>query len=328
MYGQASWLIVLALFGIAARIRKFDMRNLTLKQGAYCFWALYFITMLGFFSFASFFHRYYLCMMAPGIAGLAGIGIVDMYQAFRDKKGWQQWLLPISLIASAVINVIYVWSYSALRVWLVPLIIIAAAAALVLMAVYRFGKKQIMLLLVTGCMLVSILAAPFYWSLTAVMYVPENITMPYAGPELASTTKTVGMTANQETFITSDSNTKALEKYLVAHYKQGSYLVVAQRANDVAGIIVDTGLPAVAYGGFLGSDNAMTLDQLKKLVKEGKITYFLVSTQSGGMGNSNSDLISYVKSNAKLISPSEYGSSTANSSSTAGQSGTSLYCFQ
>jgi aryl-alcohol dehydrogenase-like predicted oxidoreductase len=42
-----------------------------------------------------------------------------------------------------------------------------------------------------------------------------------------------------------------------------------------------TGLPAVAYGGFLGTDNALTLAQLKQLVKEGKITYFLVSSEGG-----------------------------------------------
>jgi 4-amino-4-deoxy-L-arabinose transferase-like glycosyltransferase len=193
------------------------------------------------------------------------------------------------------------------------------------MAVYWVGSKRFTLLLAVGSMLVSILAGPFYWSLTAVMYVPENITMPFAGPELASTTKTMGMTANQGTYLSADNQTLALQNYLVKNYKTGSYLVVAQRANDVAEFIVGTGLPAVAYGGFLGSDNAMTLDQLKTLVKEGKVTYFLISSQGGMGGNSSSELVSYVKENATLISPSEYGGT---SSSSSAQFGTSLYCFK
>jgi 4-amino-4-deoxy-L-arabinose transferase-like glycosyltransferase len=257
-------------------------------------------------------------MLAPGIAGLVGIGLVEMFKAFRDKRGWQQWLLPLSLLATFAIEIVYIWSYSALRVWLAPVMIVAAAAALVLMAMHYVSFKRLTLLAATGCMLASLLASPFYWALTVVMYVPENVTLPYAGPELASQTKTAGMTSNQEALTTGDSQTMSLEKYLVAHYKAGSYLVVSQRADDVAQFIIYTGLPAVAYGGFLGSDNSMTLSKLKELVKAGKITYFLVSGQNG---NSNSDLTAYVEKNATLIDAKAYGGSASQ------QSGT-LYYFK
>ena len=273
-------------------------------------------------------------MIAPGIAGVVGIGIVEMVKAFRDKRGFKKWLLPLSLLVTSWVQIVYVWSYSALRTWLVPLIIVTTIAALVLMVIHLVNHRRLALLAATGFMLISILSGPFYWSLTAVMYPPENVTMPYAGPELASKTKTMGMTANQEPYITADSTTLALEKYLVKNYKAGSYLVVSQRANDVAELIVDTGLPAVAYGGFLGSDNSLTLSKLKELVKEGKITYFLVSEQGGR--NSNSEMLSYVKENATLIDPSEYGGTSANSSTQTnniqsrifGQSSSALYCFK
>ncbi|HEY5524871.1 MAG TPA: mannosyltransferase, partial [Clostridium sp.] len=103
---------------------------------------------------------------------------------------------------------------------------------------------------------------------------------------------------------------------------------VAQRANTVAQYIIDTGLPAYAYGGFLGSDNSLTLDNLKAQVEEGKITYFLVSDQNGG-GEGSSDIISYVKEKATLIDPSEYtDSSVENTKNTMGGGATSLYCFK
>jgi 4-amino-4-deoxy-L-arabinose transferase-like glycosyltransferase len=320
MYGQATWLIVFALFCIVVKLRKFNLKQLTLKQGIFLFWIIWLAAMLAFFSFASFYHRYYLCMLAPGIAGLVGIGFVDLYQAFRDKHGWKQWLFPLSLLATFAVETVYVWMYSALRAWLAPVMIIAASFSLLLMVVHYVTSKRFTLLAAAGFMLVSILAGPFYWSLTTVMYVPENVTMPYAGPELASQTKTQGMTPNQETFTSTDSQTLALEKYLTVHYKTGSYLVVSQQANDVAAFIVDTGLPAVAYGGFMGTDQSMTLDRLKQLVKEGKVTYFLVSKQSGFGGNS--EITSYVKANAALINPSEYGGTES------GSSGSSLYYFE
>jgi hypothetical protein len=106
--------------------------------------------------------------------------------------------------------------------------------------------------------------------------------MPFAGPELYENIKTPGMTAHQEPYTGPESDLKGLEEYLVEHYREGTYLVVAQRANDVAGLIIDTGLPAVAYGGFLGWDGAISLDELKVLVDEGVVTYFLAP--SSGLG--------------------------------------------
>ncbi len=313
MYGQASWLLIPALFCALACIRKFSLKRMSLRQGIFAFWGVWLVTLGAFFSFASFYHRYYLCMLAPGIAGVVGIGFPEMLRAFRDRRGVKQWLLPLCLVSSTAFSAAYVWSYSQLRTWLFPVIAGSGAAAFVLMTLRLLRpRKQTAVRAVAACMLVSLLAGPFYWSLTAMLYVPENITMPYAGPELASTAKTPGMTANQEAFTTNDDATQTLENYLVKNYKQGSYLVVAQKANDVAQFIVDTGLPAVAYGGFLGSDQALTLDRFKELVKEGKITYFLVSEQSSGMARgSDSEILSYVEENAAKVSPSEYGGSSS-----------------
>lgn len=331
MLGQASWLIVLALFGIAACVRKFSLKKCTPKQGMFVYWVLWLAVMVGFFSFASFFHRYYLCMLAPGVAGLVGIGLPEMVRAFRGRAGWRQWLLPASFLATLLIEGVYIGSYAELRIWLLPVMAAGGTAAFALMAVLRRKPaKRMVSLAMTACILIAVFTGPFYWSLTAVWYVPQNSTMPYAGPELADQSATQGMTPNQETYVTADSKTLSLEKYLTAHYKQGSYLVVAARANDVAGMIVDTGLPAVAYGGFLGSDNAMTLDRFKELVSEGAITYVMLSQQNSIGASSNSEITSYVKENAKLIDSSEYTDSSAETESSASsniETNYTLYSF-
>ena len=285
MYGQASWLLIPALFCLLACVGKPRKKKLTPKQGVLLFWVLWLLVIGAFFSFASFYHRYYLCMLAPGIAGVIGIGFPELFRAFRMRKGWKQWLMPFASASSSAFSAWYVWAYyPALRAALFPVIAGFGAASLVAMAVYLLRPKKAVAFAAAGLMAVSQLSGSFYWALTSALYVCENVTMPYAGPELAETASTPGMTANQGTFVSSDSSTKSLENYLVKNYKKGSYLVVGQRANDVAELIVDTGLPAVAYGGFLGSDKSLTLAQFKQQVAEGKITYVLVSSQTDGMG--------------------------------------------
>jgi 4-amino-4-deoxy-L-arabinose transferase-like glycosyltransferase len=71
----------------------------------FAFWIVLSVTMVLFFSFAGFWHRYYLCMLAPGIAGLAGPGVVQVVRAFREKRTWKRFLLPASLAATVAVEV-------------------------------------------------------------------------------------------------------------------------------------------------------------------------------------------------------------------------------
>ncbi|MEG6571114.1 glycosyltransferase family 39 protein [[Clostridium] cellulosi] len=315
LYGQASWLLIFSLFGLAAFISKSSLKKPTLKLVVLTLWYIWLVTMFVFFSFAGFYHQYYLCMLAPQIAVLSGAGFVGMFRYFKYRKGIKQILLPVSLAATLAVELYHVWSYSALRAWLIPIMAVSGTAALILMAIYLLKPRRPMQALISIFTMVSLLAAPVYWSLTPVMYVP-NATMPYAGPELAFRGGMGGGAVQNNT----ENPQSSLEKYLVKNYKPGSYLVVAQRASDVAQLIIDTGLPAVAYGGFLGSDNSLSVSKLKQLVAEGKVTYFLVSRFGGGRGNS--ELISYVEQNAVKVDASEYGGTSGFGI------GSELYCFK
>ncbi len=326
LYGQSSWLLLFAILSIFGCFQKTAMRKKEMNQTALVFWTLWLAAMLGFFSFAGFYHRYYLCMLAPAIAVLSGVGIVTMYRGFRHKKeNWKGCIRPVFLLLALLSNIAleinYVLSYTELKTWLLPVITVSAAVGLILLIAYRLQSRRVMLILATAALTVSLLAAPFYWALTPVMYVP-NTTMPYAGPELAGTGGNRGFAGGR--MDGGQTQASGLEQYLVANYKEGSFLVVSQRSSDVAQYIIDTGLPCYAYGGFLGSDNSLTLEQLKKYVAEGKITYFLASSQNGG---GNSELISYVKENATLVDSSEYSSGTSTGGQMGGQGGT-LYLFQ
>jgi 4-amino-4-deoxy-L-arabinose transferase-like glycosyltransferase len=57
-----------------------------------------------------------------------------------------------------------------------------------------------------------------------------------------------------------------MNDYLLDHWKNETYLVAVPNANTAAGIILETGMPVMAAGGFIGSDPILTTDRLEKMV--------------------------------------------------------------
>lgn len=324
LYGQGSWFLLFALCSIPLCLRK----KRSMQQGALVFWTLWLVVMAVFFSFAGFYHRYYLCMLAPAIAVLCGIGIFEMYKGFKERKEKKSdylrpVLLLIAFLANIGLQIVCVFWYSELVAWMLPVIAGAAGIGILLLVVFCVKTKQGVLLLAATLLVLSSLVAPAYWALTPVMGSP-NATMPYAGPELIQSGK-VGRGGAFGTQKEPQNAVSGLEQYLLKNYKAGSFLITAQRSATVAQYIIDTGLPCYAYGGFLGTDNSLTQEKLKNLVSEGKITYFLLS----GEGRQNDEIASYVKENAVKIDASEYNSG-GNSGKTGamGQMGGTLYLFK
>jgi 4-amino-4-deoxy-L-arabinose transferase-like glycosyltransferase len=323
LYGQGSWFLLFALCSIPLCLRK----KKSMRQGVIVFWAVWLIAMAVFFSFAGFYHRYYLCMLAPPIAVLSGIGIFEMYKGCKEKKEkktdyLRPMLLLTAFLANLALQIVCVFRYSELTMWMLPALAGTAVTGIFLFAVFLLKTKPVFLRTATALLILSSLIATTYWAITPVMRSP-NTTMPYAGPELLQNSENKAGGA-----FDSRGETKAsgLEQYLVKHYKAGSFLVTAQRSNTVAQYIINTGLPCYAYGGFLGSDKSLTADKLKELVSEGKITYFLLS----GQGEQNDEIASYVKQNAKEVAADEYTpeSKSGNTGIPGRGMGGTLYLFQ
>lgn len=96
--GQISWLLPLALIGIFIGLYQAYKGELPAKnRTAVVFWSSWLIPELVFFSVAQGFHRYYLVMMAPGIAALAGVSysILTRWFATENKR---RYMLLIALV--------------------------------------------------------------------------------------------------------------------------------------------------------------------------------------------------------------------------------------
>ncbi|MCR9037819.1 glycosyltransferase family 39 protein [Bacillus sp. L381] len=297
---QISWLLPFAIFGLAGLLiaGARERRRLSEEQKETIFWAAWLVPIAGFFSVAEFFHHYYLIMLAPPIAALAGAGWVALVHLYRKQAGWKSWLLPAAILATTGFELFILRNYidQIGAGWSIGIGVIGAAAAIALF-VFKQRQKPLSSYLSLAALFV-LLVMPIYWASTPLLY-GGNSSLPETGPQLVSTSKK-GMGMNNA------SVNGKLINYLEKHNAGADYLFATTDSNTAAPYIIKTKKAVMAIGGFSGSDPAITLSQFKKLVKEGKVKYFLTS----GMGKGgNNDIVQWVEKNGKKVSSDKWQSS-------------------
>ena len=298
MGSQASWLLPMAFFGMLALLltikRKANSKD---NLRALLFWGMWLAPMLLFFSIAGFFHRYYLSMLAPGIAALCGCAAVLLWHCYKEE-GWKGYLLPVSIAATAAVELLLLSRYPAWSTVLAPMLCVLALGAAAALALLRILKKQggKSMLLLAALGLASLLIVPAVWSCTPIALGTQSM-LPIAGPELSGQDNRMG-------FSDRGNNTMdALVEFLLENNSGEKYLIAVPDANTAAPIILKTGKPVMAAGGFSGNDPALTVEKLKDMVENRELRFFMTS---GRMGT-NSDIINWVQQNGKALSQKDTG---------------------
>jgi 4-amino-4-deoxy-L-arabinose transferase-like glycosyltransferase len=324
--GQISWLLPLALFGLlAASWQKRPRLPLKCKQQALVLWGTWLVTMLVFFSIAGFFHTYYLVMLAPAICALVGIGTLALWNDYC-RPGWHGWLLPLALLVTAGVQALFLAPFPTWSARLTPLVggfcliaaIVLIFARLRLHLHIRFAFNSVAIVA-----MLALLVAPATWSAISILQ-GNNSTLPSAGP---SRQGDVFARFNREN---SGADTKLID-YLQAHQGNTRYLLATLNAPSAAPIILATGKPVMALGGFIGSDRIVTAQQLANLVANGTVRFFLLPSISlnnlppqirellgsrggfGGMLGQNTDLIQSVNTSCTIV-PTYLWQSTSSTS--------------
>jgi 4-amino-4-deoxy-L-arabinose transferase-like glycosyltransferase len=96
-----------------------------------------------------------------------------------------------------------------------------------------------------------------------------------------------------------------LIRYLESHRGSTAYLAAVTDAPTAAEIIVQTGQPVIAMGGYTGWDPAPTLPDFEQLVASGKLRYFYTEGYAGPTVADS--VVRWVRSHGTLITPSAYG---------------------
>ncbi|GAA3134534.1 glycosyltransferase family 39 protein [Planomonospora alba] len=102
--------------------------------------------------------------------------------------------------------------------------------------------------------------------------------------------------------------------YLEENRDGATWLLAVGSAQSASSVILSTGLPVIAMGGFTGSDPAMTADRLAGLVSSGRLRYVLPGGGRGGPGGGrggpgggSSEADAWVRANCTAVAASEYG---------------------
>jgi 4-amino-4-deoxy-L-arabinose transferase-like glycosyltransferase len=289
--GQIGWLLPLAVVGLlAASWQKRPQLPLEQKHKALVLWGMWLLTMGVFFSIAGMFHRYYMVMLAPGVAALVGAGIVALWNDYRSP-GWRGWLLPLTLSGMAVLHAYIILTYydQGWSRWLTVVIVglcIVAAVGLVLMRLKSGLKVRIYPIVALSVSVLALLIAPTAWAAYTV-WQGNGGGLGGVGPRTAQASSWGGPgggpsagnrgSGRRGGGFGSDAD-PALLNYLQANRGDAKYLVATINSMSASPIILNTNEPdpVITLGGFMGRDPVLSTEQLANLVRKGEVRFFLV----------------------------------------------------
>ena len=279
--GQISWLLPLAGIGLLAAAWQTRLHlPLGRRHQNLLLWAMWLLPMLVFFSMANMFHRYYLEMLAPAIAALVGAGVVAMWEDYartsttrtNEARGG---LLPLALMGSATIEVLILSEFPDWSLWLTPIVLgtcFLTGLVLTVARLFRGSRRQVWAGTVAATGVLALLVPMLIWASIPVLH-GGHAGLPYAGPDL--------LTDSQGWSKQGSLGNEQLVAFLQANQGDTTYLAVTMRATTASPLILATGEPVMAMGGFSGSDQILSVDELREMVAEGEVRYFLVSPQEG-----------------------------------------------
>ncbi len=310
--GQIAWLIPSALLlgagllWLGRRAPRTDaVRASVIIWGA---WVA--VTGLTFSFMAGILHAYYMVALAPGLAGLTGLGGVLLWQ--RRTRPAAAAVLAAAVLAAGFLAFELLGRTPAFLPWLRWIVLLgalaAAVAVLAAVAVPRLASRGIFNRTTAAIAVAVALAGPLaYAQVTA--STPHSGAIVSAGPEVSGRAGAPAANGGQPNTNAGTNNrgggagrtagggaggggmggllnattpSAELVTALTTDAEQFTWAAAVVGSNNAAGYQLATELPVMAVGGFNGTDPAPTLEQFQQLVADGAIHYFIAAGLTQG----------------------------------------------
>jgi 4-amino-4-deoxy-L-arabinose transferase-like glycosyltransferase len=291
---EISWLLPAALIGLVAGLwfTRYAPRT-DRTRAALLLWGGWTVVTMAVFSFMSgIIHPYYTVALAPGIAGLIGIGGVELWRGRRNFAA--RVALALMLASAGVWGFILLSRTTSWQPWVryTTLVLVAVGVFALLLGVDRLRRAAPAVALVA---LIGGLLAPAAFTVTTAATAHTG-PIPTSGPEIG-----LGFGGRGE----GQSNPE-LDALLNATTTK--WAAAASGSQEAAGLALPTGKSVMAIGGFNGGDPAPTLEQFQQYVAAGDITYFVAGGMGGFGGRGGSgEITAWVES---TFSPTTVGGAT------------------
>jgi len=296
--GQFAWLLPLAALGlVAAWRRERPALPLSPQRQGMVLWTAWAASGAVIFSAAGgIFHGYYLAVMAPAIAALAGVGAISLLR-WRGAGGWRSFLLPAALLATAA------WQYgigssfpgAAEQPWWPALaLLLAGGTALAVIALIPRRLAPLAL----GIGVAALLVMPTAWALSTVV-IPARVEFPTAGIWQATAAEDPAIRRGRARQI------EALLAFLRDQHRGERFLVATPDARRAAPLIIASGEPVMAMGGYMGGDAILTPATLADMAARGELRFVMIAPedQPERAGGRNAPLFAWVRENGRPVDP-------------------------
>ena len=321
---QIGWLYPLAfaslLFALWAWFRR--RGRVDKLGGGLLMWGIWLATTMAVFSKIQIPHTAYMSTLAPALAALSALGIVQFWRAYQ-RGGRAGWALPLVVAGEAGWTVYLSRPYTGFQSWLTPTVIALAVLGIGVLIGIRVLRRTGWRLAVAGLVgaVAAMLLVPSAWAMSALSLNDDGSAFnASAGPTSGGPNSGLLGTA------TLTSQEQKLLNYVDAHRDGAEYVMAGTSWNSVSTYIEATGQKMLPMGGFSGSVPQPTLAAFEQLVKTGKLKFVLTGGGSpgGGAGASNTstaiEITKWITSNCKTVPASAYGG-TATTTSTVGAGG-------
>jgi 4-amino-4-deoxy-L-arabinose transferase-like glycosyltransferase len=323
--GQAGWLLGFAIVSVVGLLAITRLRRLDARSGWLVLVGGTFLTIAAVFSAASgIFHPYYVSLLAPFGAALAGAGAAQMLGARVGSRV----LAPLLLAGGVASELAVLHQYPGQLGWLVPVLIAVCALAAIALVALRSRRTRV---LATAAALAALLLAPSVWAFDTLGHATSG-TFPEGGPANAQTRgggmfgapafalggnarARVGAPGGVRLFgnaspssqpigapsgsnaapggaggfgspIGNDASTKQVLAYVKAH---GGGTIAVSSQSSAATAIVASGAKIAGIGGFSGRESDVSVVWLAGEVRAGSIRWVLAE-QSGGQARGGGGL--------------------------------------
>jgi 4-amino-4-deoxy-L-arabinose transferase-like glycosyltransferase len=310
---EISWLLPAALIGLVAGLW-FTRRaaRTSLNRAGLLLWGGWMVVTIVVFSYMKgIMHPYYTIALAPGIAGVIGISVAELWRGrqFRSSRI----VLALMLVATGVWNFVLLDRTADWLPWLRGVLLVGSilAAAVLIVGGHQLGRYTAALAMAG---LLFGLGGTAAYTLETVAH-GHGGGMPTSGPARAG--GGFGGPGGGPGGWGQNTSSPQLESMLTLSDNRWAAATVG---SHLAGSLeLSTGTSVMAIGGFSGGDNSPTLAQFQQYVKDGQVHYFIAGNEhahdgpggpggfGGGDDNAASQITAWVKAN---FTPQTVGGST------------------
>jgi 4-amino-4-deoxy-L-arabinose transferase-like glycosyltransferase len=319
------------------------------RRAGWLMWGAWLIVLSLVFSFQQgIFHQYYTTQLAPAVGALTGAGLVLLWRHYRHPVGFSWLLLPAGIALTAVWAWVLVSRDTSWNGWLryaVAVVAVIAVLGLVLAKVLNTAGARVAAVL--G--IVTVLLAPGVWSAAAAVDSasaggPGGLAT--AGPpggggpggpggrqgggpggfggfpggqqpspeQLEQLEQRFGGGRGGRGGSTLTAEDRKILDYVTKNAPNAKIkLAVEGGAMASETFIVNSDVTVIGMGGFMGTDNAPSVDLLKQWQSEGSLG-FVLAGETGGFGGRGGGVAQertqWVQQNCQVVPASAYGGGT------------------